>query len=146
MCSQYRMKQLSTVLSISLWQRDAFCLAFYFQWKCLFWHVAYHIPFVFSASVFYLATFFYYVEKNPVTRIKLFVHRYSQLSLSQNSRASMKYFEKCVALTYQICRIEEKENPTTTFHKYVTLFLKLEIYWKYCGKEEKLLLLRSNFS
>ena len=36
-------------------------------------------------------------------------------------------------------------NRTATFHKYVIWLLKLEIYWKYCEKEEKLLL-RSNFS
>ena len=48
--------------------------------------------------------------------------------------------------TYQICRFDEKINWTTTFHKwYVIWLLRLEIYWKYCGKEEKLLF-RSNFS
>ena len=47
--------------------------------------------------------------------------------------------------TYQICRIKKKklEQPHFT-NKYVIWLLKLEIYWKYCGKEEKLLL-RSNF-
>ena len=42
--------------------------------------------------------------------------------------------------TYQDCRIEEKINQTTTFNKciYVIGLLKFEIYWKYCGKEEKL--------
>ena len=44
--------------------------------------------------------------------------------------------------TYQMYRIKEKLNWTTTFHKWVCNILKLEVY---CGKEEKLLL-RSNFS
>ena len=49
--------------------------------------------------------------------------------------------------TYQICRTEEKIIRTITFNKYILIGLlkKLEMYWKYCGKEEKLLL-RSNFS
>ena len=49
--------------------------------------------------------------------------------------------------TYPICRIEGKIIRLTIFNKYIcnNRFLKLEIYWKYCGKEEKLLL-RSNFS
>ena len=48
--------------------------------------------------------------------------------------------------TYQICRTEEKLILLTIFNKYMCNgMLVLEIYWKYCGKEEKLLL-RSNFS
>ena len=47
--------------------------------------------------------------------------------------------------TYQICRTEEKKKIIRTNTLYVIGLLKLEIYWKYCGKEEKLLL-RSNFS
>ena len=51
--------------------------------------------------------------------------------------------------TNQICRNEEKnekciEQPNFT-NEYVIWLLKLEIHWKYCGKEEKLLLM-SNFS
>ena len=49
--------------------------------------------------------------------------------------------------TYQIFRIEENTNHTTKFHKWIcnkTPLVK-NIYWKYCGKWEKLLL-RSNFS
>ena len=47
--------------------------------------------------------------------------------------------------TYQICRIEDKVNKckTTFHHDYVIKLLKLYRYWKYCGKEEKLLLLFS---
>ena len=37
-------------------------------------------------------------------------------------------------------RTRGKINQTTTFNKwYIIWLLKLEIYWKYCGKEEKLL-------
>ena len=46
--------------------------------------------------------------------------------------------------TYQICRIEEKIIRLTTFNKIRNWILEVKIYWKYCGKEEKLLL-RSNF-
>ena len=40
--------------------------------------------------------------------------------------------------TYKIFRIEEKIIRTTTFNKYIYIIglLTLEIYWKYCGKEE----------
>ena len=51
--------------------------------------------------------------------------------------------------TYQICRIEEKINRKITFHKLICNFTPeirdTLVYWKYCGKEETLLL-RSNFS
>ena len=48
--------------------------------------------------------------------------------------------------TYQICGNEKNNKSNSTFtNEYVICLLKLEIYWKYCGKEEKLLL-RSNFS
>ena len=44
--------------------------------------------------------------------------------------------------TYQICRIEEKIIRFTTFNKFICNWtLEVKIYWKYCGKEEKLLLL-----
>ena len=70
---------------------------------------------------------------------------YSRLSLSRIPRDS-EILRDIRTSTYQICRIEEKLIRTTTLTKmYVIRFLKLKIYWKYCGKEEKLLL-RSNFS
>ena len=49
--------------------------------------------------------------------------------------------------TYQICRIEANTNRTTKFHKWTCNLIPLvrNIYWKYCGNGEKLLL-RSNFS
>ena len=49
--------------------------------------------------------------------------------------------------TYQNFKIEENTNCTANFHKWIcnkTPLVK-NIYWKYCGKWEKLLL-RSNFS
>ena len=64
-----------------------------------------------------------------------------------NSKGPSEILRDIRSLTYQICRIEEKIIRTTTFNKYICVIglLKLEMYWKYCGKEEKLLL-RSNFS
>ena len=50
--------------------------------------------------------------------------------------------------TYQICSIEEKKTIwTTKFYKWLCNLTPLirNIYWKYCGKGEKLLP-RSNFS
>ena len=42
---------------------------------------------------------------------------------------SLKYFEISIPGTNQICRIEEKLNETTTFHKLIgNLTPKLEIY------------------
>ena len=59
-------------------------------------------------------------------------------SLSRNPRDYLNYFETS---TYQICRIEDKINQNNTFHKWICNWLqKLEIYWKYCEKEEKLCL------
>ena len=49
--------------------------------------------------------------------------------------------------TNQISRIEQNTNRTIKFHKWTCTLTPLvrNIYWKYCGKGEKLLL-RSNFS
>ena len=65
---------------------------------------------------------------------------YNWLSLSQSPRVSLKYF--AISLPWHIRFAELRKNQTNEF---VIWLLKLEIYWKYCGKEEKLLL-RSNFS
>ena len=49
--------------------------------------------------------------------------------------------------TYQICRIEEKrliKQPHFT-NEYVIWLLKIDIYWKYCGKEEQFLLFSTLF-
>ena len=64
-----------------------------------------------------------------------------------NSKGLSETLRDIRTSTYQIFRIEEKVIRTTTFNKfmYIIGLLKLEIYQKYCGKEEKLLL-RSNFS
>ena len=49
--------------------------------------------------------------------------------------------------TYQICSIEDKTIWTTNFYKWLCNLTPLNrnMYWKYCGKGEKLLP-RSNFS
>ena len=49
--------------------------------------------------------------------------------------------------TYQSCSIEEKTIWTTNFYKWLCNLTPLNrnVYWKYCGKGEKLLP-RSNFS
>ena len=59
-----------------------------------------------------------------------------------NSKGPSEILRDICTSTYQICRIEEKIIRTTTFNKYICVIglLKLEIYWKYCGKEEKLLI------
>ena len=61
-----------------------------------------------------------------------------------NSKGLSEILRGIRTSTYQICRIEENIIGTTTFNKFICN-LKLEVYWKYCGKEEKLLLGR-NFS
>ena len=64
-----------------------------------------------------------------------------------NSKGHSEILRDIRTSTHQICRIEEKLIRLTTFNKYMcnwTLEVRY-IYWKYCGKEEKLLL-RSNFS
>ena len=62
-----------------------------------------------------------------------------------NSKGLSKILWDIRTSTYQICRLEEKINRTTALNKCIIGLSKLEICWKYCGKEEKLLL-RSNFS
>ena len=64
-----------------------------------------------------------------------------------NSKGLSETLRDINTSTYQIFRIEKQIIRTTTFNTniYVTGLLTLEIYRKYCRKEEKLLL-RSNFS
>ena len=68
-------------------------------------------------------------------------------SLSRIPGDSLKLFEISVPRHTRVAEVKKTINWTTTFNKYIYVIglLKLEIYWKYCGKEEKLLL-RSNFS
>ena len=71
---------------------------------------------------------------------------YSRLLLSRIPRDSIKYFEISIPRHIRFAELRKKlfEQPHLT-NIYVNWLLKLEIYLKYCGKEEKLLL-RSNFS
>ena len=65
-----------------------------------------------------------------------------------NSKGLSEIIRGICTSTYQICSIEEKLIGLTTFNKYVcnwTLEVRDILYWKYCGKEEKLLH-RSNIS
>ena len=74
------------------------------------------------------------------------IHLQSTLVIS-NSKGLSKILRDIRTSTYQICRLEEKINRTTAFNKCRcnwTLEVRY-ICWKYCGKEEKLLLW-SNFS
>ena len=71
----------------------------------------------------------------------IYIYIQSTLVIS-NSKPPPEILRDIRTSTYQICRIEEKIIRTTTFNKYICVIghLKLEIYWKYCGKEEKWLL------
>ena len=60
---------------------------------------------------------------------------YSRLQLSRSPRDPLKYLRDIRTSTYQICRIEEKINPTTIFHKLVynltpEVRFILKILWK----------------
>ena len=71
---------------------------------------------------------------------------YSRLSLSRTPRDSMKQFEISVLRHIRFADSGKQliEQPPLT-EWICNLTPKLETFWKYCGKEEKLLL-RSNFS
>ena len=73
-------------------------------------------------------------------------HLQSTLIISK-SKGPAKTLRDIRTSTYQMCRIEENTKRTTKFHKWTCNLTPLirTIYWKYCGKGEKLLL-RSNFS
>ena len=61
---------------------------------------------------------------------------YSQLSLSWSPRDSLKYFEISVPWHVRFAELKKIliEQPHYT-NEYVIWLLKLETYWKYCGKE-----------
>ena len=60
--------------------------------------------------------------------------RYSRLSLSRSPRDCMKQFEISVPRHIRFAELRKTINRTTTFNR-MYLTPKLEIYWKYCGKE-----------
>ena len=67
---------------------------------------------------------------------------YSRLSSSRIPRESLKYFEISVHRHIRFAVKEKKwieQQHLTNVHVYVIWLLNLEICWKYCGKEEKLL-------
>ena len=68
--------------------------------------------------------------------------KYSRLSLSRIPRDSLKYFE--ISVPRHIRFAELRKNNSNLTNMYVIRFLRLEIYWKYCGKEEKLQFLLSS--
>ena len=72
---------------------------------------------------------------------KIFVIQ-STLVIS-NSKGPSTTLRDIRTLTNQICSIEENTIRTTKFHKWLCNLTPLvrNIYWKYCGKGEKLLLL-----
>ena len=78
---------------------------------------------------------------------------YSRLSLSRSPRESLKYFKISVPRhNYQICRIEEKINQTTIFHKWICNLTPevrdiLKILWKRgeIAPEEQFLLFSTIF-
>ena len=104
------------------------------------------------------ATFaiFFLSNENPIWRLivngcmriyALSKFKYSWLSLSRNRKGLSKTLRDIRTSTYQICSIEEKTIWTTKFYKWLCNLTSLirNIYWKYCGKGEKLLP-RSKFS
>ena len=80
------------------------------------------------------------VEHVALKDWKLSILRIQSTLIISNSKGLSEILRYIRTSTYQICRIKERIIRTTIFE-----LLNLDIYWKYCGKEEKLLL-RSNFS
>ena len=70
---------------------------------------------------------------------------YSRLLLTRIPRDSLKHFEISVPRNIRVAEVRKPINRTTLLTNECVIWLLKEIYWKYCGKEEKLLL-RSNFS
>ena len=80
-----------------------------------------------------------------ILKVNLVWKNYSQLSLSRSPMGLSEVLRGIRTSTYQIGRIEEKLNRTTTFQNWICkLTSEMEIYWKYWGKEKRLLF-RSNF-
>ena len=107
-------------------------------------HFIYMYLFLFRSSInyFQVASLSLY----NIISIRLIWH-YSKVQTTlviSNCKGLSEILRDIRTSTYQTCRIEEKLIRLTTFNKYMCNWT-LEIYWKYCEKEEKLLL-RSNFS
>ena len=71
---------------------------------------------------------------------------YSRLSLSRSPMDYLEYFEISLPRYIRFAELRKTVNRTNTFNR-LPMYLtpKLEIYWKYCGEEEKLLLFSTIF-
>ena len=82
-----------------------------------------------------------WVNGSPLDKGFIFLWKYSRLSLSRIPRDNLKHFEVSVPRHISVAQVREKINPTTTFNKWIcNLTPEVRLYWKYCGKQEKLLL------
>ena len=75
--------------------------------------------------------------------VMYFFHKkYIQLTLVEFQETLWKHFKISVPRNIIAAEVRKTINRTTTLtNEYAIWLLKLDTYWKYCGKEEKLLLL-----
>ena len=68
-------------------------------------------------------------------------HSWLGLVIASNDRRTrlylIKYFEISVPRHIRFAKLRKNKSRITTFHKECKLTPELEIYWTYCGKEEK---------
>ena len=84
-------------------------------------------------------------EQSVFDQLKFYcIH--SRLSLSRNRRDPLKHFDTSILRHIRFVVLRKRTIWTTKFHKWLcnVTSLVINIYWKYCGKGEKLLP-RSNF-
>ena len=81
------------------------------------------------------------IETSSIPRYRIY-SKYNRLTLSRSLKDSVKYSEISVPRHIRFAELRIKQAHFTNEH--VIWLQKLEIYWKYCGKEKKLLL-RSKF-
>ena len=91
--------------------------------------------------------FFFFVNLSHLWYLFLFMYWscimiYSWLSLSRSPRNSLKYFEISDPRHIRFTELRKNINLTNTFHKWLcnltpTLEIYWKIFWKYCGREEK---------
>ena len=119
----------------------------YFSSQCLSAFSPQCLPAVFIMRIVYCTFWFWRLHFEHLKLLKIKEIYLKRLLLSQNPRDSMKHFEISVLLHIRVLQNWGKQlikQPSLT-EWICNLTPKLEIYWKYCGKEEQFLLFYTIF-
>ena len=132
-----------------VWKFEKWLLAFY-DWNWQIEDCAWAFDFFFFFFFFFFLHFAFCcktVFKFLKANLKADIIHVQSTHVISKSKGPAETLRDIRTSTYQTCRIEENTKRTTKFHTWTCNLTPLirNVWWKYCGKGENLLL-RSNFS